>query len=64
MGTGRKWGRMKAPKNFMKFPYNLFKKATIENEKINKKGEYVIELKVKDTWLMTLLKKILKEHKE
>lgn len=55
---------MKAPKNFMKFPYNLFKKATIENEGFNKKGksvgEYVIEIKVEDTWLMKLLKKILK----
>lgn len=52
---------MKAPKNFMKFPYNFFKKATIGNEIIiNKKGEYVIELKVEDTWLMKLLKKILK----
>lgn len=59
---------MKPPKNFMKFPYNLLKKTTIAEERFEKKdkttGYLVIELEVKDTWLMKLIKKILKYEEQ
>ena len=55
---------MKPPKNFMKFPYNLFKKVTIDNENISKKGEITITLKVEDTWLFKKLKQWLQQESE
>ena len=54
---------MKPPKNFMKFPYNLLKKATIKEQKWvkdNETGSLEVILEIRDTWLMKLIKKILK----
>ena len=60
MGIG---GRMKAPKNFMKFPYNLLVRATIEKEEfIN--NEIIITLKAEKTWLFKKLKKWLQGESE
>ena len=47
---------MKAPKNFMKFPYNLLKKATI-SDCIYNKGEFTVDITIKDTWLLKLINK-------
>lgn len=55
---------MKPPKNFMKFPYNLLMRATIDNEDISNKGEITITIKVEDTWLFKKIKQWLQEESE
>ena len=54
---------MKAPKNFMTFPYNIFKKATISSIDVEN-GEITITLKVEDTWLFKKIKQWLQEESE